>query len=146
MSRLAISKIITQPARDFPDTFPEDPLKVLTSGTSRVPSGDSKGTSQRIDNLMKKCFLDVIFLVLHICYGFILVKQISKSSICTQLRDVPETRWWDVLGTSRGCRSHIFFKFNSEICFTCFDRLLETLWWIVVAKNLTWGSVVKFLF
>ena len=41
---------------------------------------------------------------------------------------------------------HFFFIFNSETYLTYFDRLLETLQWIVVAKNLTWGSVVKFLF
>ena len=32
--------IITQPAHDAPGTSPEDPLKVLTSGTYRGPSGD----------------------------------------------------------------------------------------------------------
>ena len=32
---------LTQPARDVPGTSPEGPLKVLTSGTSRGPSGDS---------------------------------------------------------------------------------------------------------
>ena len=32
---------VTQPARDVPGTSPEVPLKVLTSGTSRGPSGDS---------------------------------------------------------------------------------------------------------
>ena len=32
---------LTQPARDVPRTSPEGPLKVLTSGTSRGPSGDS---------------------------------------------------------------------------------------------------------
>ena len=40
----------------------------------------------------------------------------------------------------------MFFKFNLETYLTYFDRLLETLLWIVVAKNLTWGSMVKFLF
>ena len=32
---------VTQPAHDVPGTSPEGPLKVLTSGTSRGPSGDS---------------------------------------------------------------------------------------------------------
>ena len=46
----------TQPARDVPGTSPEGPLKVLTSGTSRGPSGDSQGTNPKIDDLMKKLF------------------------------------------------------------------------------------------
>ena len=32
---------LTQPAHDVPRTYPQGPLKVLTSGTSRGPSGDS---------------------------------------------------------------------------------------------------------
>ena len=83
----------------------------------------------------KKCFLDAIVLVLRICYCFLLEKQICKSSkwgrprdaYGTQLRDVPGTRWWDVLGTSPGRRSYMFFQFNSETHLTCFDRLLEIL-------------------
>ena len=39
-----------------PGTSPKDPLKVLTSWTSRGPSGDSQGTNRKIDNLMKKVF------------------------------------------------------------------------------------------
>ena len=70
----------------------------------------------------KKCFLDAIVLVLQICYCFLLEKQISKSSkwgrpqdvYGPQLRDVLGTRWWDVLGTSPGRWSNMFFKFNSE--------------------------------
>ena len=46
----------TQPARDFPGTSPEGPLKVLTFGTSREYSGDSQGTNTKIDDLMKKLF------------------------------------------------------------------------------------------
>ena len=30
-----------QPEREFPGTFRKGPLKILTSGTSRGPSGDS---------------------------------------------------------------------------------------------------------
>ena len=36
--------------RDVPGTSPEGPLKVLTSGTSRGPSGDSQGTNTKIDD------------------------------------------------------------------------------------------------
>ena len=45
---------ITQPAHNVPGTSPEGPLKVLTSGTSRGPSGDSQVTNTKIDDLMKK--------------------------------------------------------------------------------------------
>ena len=45
---------ISQPSRDVPRTSPEGPLKVLTSGISRGPSGDSRGTNTKIDDLMKK--------------------------------------------------------------------------------------------
>ena len=45
---------ITQPARNIPGTSPEGPLKVLTSGTSRGPSGDFQVTNTKIDDLMKK--------------------------------------------------------------------------------------------
>ena len=75
---------------------------------------------------MKKCFFDPIVLVLHICYYFLVEKQICKSSkwgrqrdvYGTQLRDVPVNRLWDVLGTSPERRSHMLFKFNSETYLT----------------------------
>ena len=47
---------ITQPAHDVPGTSPESLLKVLTSGTSRGPSGDSQGTNTKNDVLIKKVF------------------------------------------------------------------------------------------
>ena len=47
---------ITQPTRNVPGTSPEGLLKVLTSGTSRGPPGDSHGTNTKIDGLMKKLF------------------------------------------------------------------------------------------
>ena len=125
----------TQPAPDVPGTSPEGSLKVLTFGTSRGPSGDSKGPTKKLITQWKRCFLDAIILVLHICYYFLLEKKICKCTkwgrprdvYGTKLRDVPGTRWWDVLGMSPGRRSYMFFKFNSETHFTYFDRLLETL-------------------
>ena len=54
--RTASDKVLPQLARDVPGTSPEGPLKVLTSGTSRGPSGDSQGTNTEIDDLMKKLF------------------------------------------------------------------------------------------
>ena len=44
----------TQQAHDVPETAPEDPLKDLTSGTARRPTGDSQGTNTKIDDFMKK--------------------------------------------------------------------------------------------
>ena len=52
----------------------------------------------------------------------------------TQLQDVPGAKWWDVLGTSAGRRSYMFFKFNSETYETDFDRLLKTFQWLVVVS------------
>ena len=44
--------IKSQLAHDVPRTSPEGPLKVLTSGTYKGPSGDPQGTNTRINNLM----------------------------------------------------------------------------------------------
>ena len=114
---------ITQPTRGAPGTSPEGLLKVLTSGTSRGPLGDSESTNKKnwwFDE--KSIFLDVLVFVSHIYYWFLLEKQTFKISkwgrprdVCgTQLWDVPGTKWWDVLGTSMGRRSYTFFKFKSE--------------------------------
>ena len=40
---LRFDKATSQPSRDVPGTSPEGPLKVLTSGTSRGPSGGLQG-------------------------------------------------------------------------------------------------------
>ena len=52
---IALKNLIerTKPARDVPVTSTEGPLKVLRSGISRGPSGDSQGTNTKIDDLMK---------------------------------------------------------------------------------------------
>ena len=64
----SLARVATQPAHDVSGTAPEGPLMVLTSGTSRGPSGDSQGTNTKIDNLMKKiAFLDSVVLVLYVC-------------------------------------------------------------------------------
>ena len=89
----------TQPARDVPGTSPEGPLKVLTSGTSRGPSGDSQGTNTKINDLMKNWFLDAILLVLHIYFCFLLEKQIFKRSKRGRPRDVNGTQFRDVTRT-----------------------------------------------
>ena len=56
--------LLTQSAHDIPGTYVEGPLKVLTSGTYRGPSGDSRGTNTKINDLTKKLFLEAIALVL----------------------------------------------------------------------------------
>ena len=56
---ITIEKIIignTHPAHDVLGKSPEGPLKVLTSGTCRGPSGNSQGTNTKIDDFMKKLF------------------------------------------------------------------------------------------
>ena len=56
---IAIEKIIirnTQPVHEVPGTYPEGPLKVITSGTYRGPSGNSKGTNTKIDDFKKLSF------------------------------------------------------------------------------------------
>ena len=45
---------LIQPTHDIPGKSPEDPLKVLTSGTFRGPSGDSQVANTKTDGLMKK--------------------------------------------------------------------------------------------
>ena len=45
---------VTQPAHDVPETSPEGPIDVLTSGTYRGPPGESRETNIKIDDLTKK--------------------------------------------------------------------------------------------
>ena len=105
------------------------PLKVLTSWIYRGPSGDSWETNTKLDDLIKKkVFLDAIILVLHIYYRFLQEKQIFKSAkwkrpgdiYGTHLWDVPDTKWSDVLGTSAGHRSYMFFNFNLKLILKLF--------------------------
>ena len=56
---ITIKKIITgntQPTHAVSGTSPEDPLKVIMSGTYKGSSGHSPGTNTKIDNFMKKLF------------------------------------------------------------------------------------------
>ena len=119
---IIIEKIIignTQPGQDVLGTSPEGILKVLKSGIYRGPSGDSQGTNK------KWWFYEKFFLRSNspcICFWFLHEEQIFKSSkrghprdvYGTQLREVPGTKWWDVLGTFVRPRSNMFFKFNSR--------------------------------
>ena len=92
--------VLTQATHDVPGTFPEDPLKVLTSRRYR---GTFRGLSEdQYTNLLynEKIAIEAIVLVLHIYSCCLQKKQIFKSSkrVCprklywTQLRDVPGTK------------------------------------------------------
>ena len=123
---ITIEKIIignTQLAHDIPETSPEGSLKVLTSGTCKGPSGYSQGTKYKNWSFYRKnVFLEVISLFTYLLLFFLQEEKIFKSSkrghlrdvYGNQLRDVHETKWWDVLKMSVGRRSNMFFKLNSQ--------------------------------
>ena len=129
---ILIEKIVienTQTAHDVPEASPESLLEVLKSESYKGLSGDSQGTNAKIDNFMKKLFFGsnspcITYLkryyIFDIRFCFLQEEQIFKSSkrvrpqdvYGTQLRDVPGTKWWDVIGTSVGRQWNMFFKFN----------------------------------
>ena len=105
---ITIEKIIignTQPTHEVLWRSPDGPLKVLTSGTYKGPSGGSLETNTKIHDFMKKLF-------------FRSNSQIFKSSkqgrpwdvYGTHLRDVHGTKWWDVLRMSVGRRSNMLLN------------------------------------
>ena len=125
---ITIEKIIignTQTAHDVPETSPEGSLNALTSKdlqeTFRGLWGDQYKNWWFYEKTVFQKYL--IVLVLHICLCFLEKEQIFKSSkrerprddYWTQLRDVHETKWWNVLRTSVGRLSNIFLKLNSQI-------------------------------
>ena len=87
----------------------------------RRPSGDSQIGNTKIE-IIEIIISEIIVLVLHICPYFLQEEQIFKKSkwwhprdVCRiQLRDVPGNKWCDVLETSVGRWSNMFFKFNSQ--------------------------------
>ena len=103
----------TQPACDVPGASSVGPLKVLISWTSRGLFGDQQKNWWFKE---KKCFLDPIVLVLHVCYCFLLKKQRCKSSK------------WDVhgmskghsCGMSRGSDDGTFWGHARDVGHTCF--------------------------
>ena len=105
-----INWILTQPARDLTET-------------SRLETpGDLQGTNTEIDDLMKRVF----FRCNSPCFTHPSLFFTGKTNIQkfwigtstsvyrTRVQDVLGTKWWDVLGTSAGRQSYMFFKFNSE--------------------------------
>ena len=74
----------SQPANDIPGTSPESPLKVLTFGTNKGPSGDSQGTITKIDDLMQKLFLrSNSSCITYLCLFFTERTNIQKISMGT---------------------------------------------------------------
>ena len=71
-----VKNIISQPARDVPWTSPKGPLKVLTSGTSRGPSGNSQETIKKIDDFLKKGF----FRCNSPCFTYLLLLFTGKAN------------------------------------------------------------------
>ena len=101
--------LLSQAARDVPETSPEGPPKVLTSGISRGPLGDSYGTNKKIDDLIKKCF----FRCTSLCFTYLLLIFTGKTNIqmltstgrlwdtvAGRPRDQMMRRFGDVRGTS----------------------------------------------
>ena len=79
------------------------PLKVLTSGIYRGPSGESQGTNTKIDDFMKKLFFRSNSNNRNNKYSKVLKKD-------GRPRDVYGTQLQDVLGTSAGRWSTMFFN------------------------------------
>ena len=89
---------------------PEDiPLKVLTFITCRRPSGNSQWTNIKIDDLMKKIFLEAIVLVLHIYSCFLQEEQTFKSS--------KQGHLWDPVA---GCPGDQLMGCSRDTSHTCF--------------------------
>ena len=78
--------------------------------------GDLQGTNTETDDLMKKCFLDTIVLVLHIHYCFSLEKQIFKISEWGR----PRASTGPECGTSRGPNDGTFWGRPQDFSHTCF--------------------------
>ena len=108
----------TQLARDVPGTSPEGPLKVLTSGTSRGPSGDSQGTNTKIDDLMKKLF----FRCNSPCFTHLFLFFTGKRSKYSKglNGDVHGTSTGLSCGTSRGPNDGTFCGRPRDVGNTCF--------------------------
>ena len=99
-----------------PGTSLEGFLKVLTSGTSRGSSGDSQGTNTKIDDLMKKVFLNALVLVSRIYFCFYWKSKYSK----VLNGNVHGTSMGPSCGTSRGPNDGTFWRRPRDVGHTCF--------------------------
>ena len=111
-SSVTIEKIIignTQPAHDVRGMSPEGPLKLLTSGTYRVLSGDSQGTNTKIYDFVKKLFFRsnrpcIIYLFLLFTRRTN-IQKFQTGTSAKRLRDPVAGRPWDqMMGRSRDVR------------------------------------------
>ena len=99
----------TRRPEDVPCRSRKGPNVRYLQGTFRSVSGDQYKNEKK----KKK---------LRIYSSFLQEEQIFKCSQRGRPRDVygnklqyvPGTKWWAVVGTSTGCRSNMFFKFNSQ--------------------------------
>ena len=81
-----------------------------------------RGPIQKLMILWENCFSEVLVLALHVCFSFLQEEQIIKCSTRglprdvyrTQLWDVHENKWWNVLRTSVGRWSNVFLELNSQ--------------------------------
>ena len=109
-----------QPAHNIQRTSPEGPLKVLTSGTYRRLSGDSKETKRKTDDLMMKFyFKSNSFYITCLFLFFLREEQLFKSSKWGHPRGNPFAGCPGdrMTGCSRdvwGTSVNHFLKFNSQ--------------------------------
>ena len=108
---------VAQPARDVPGTSPEGPLKVLMSGTSRGPSGDSQGTNTKIDDLMKKLLVRSN----NPCFTHLFLFFTEKTNNSKGLNgDFHGTSTGPSCGTSRGPNDGTFWGCPRDVGHICF--------------------------
>ena len=113
----SLSLLITpQPARDASGTSPEGSLKVLTSGISRGPSGDSYRTKKKIDDFIKKVFFRCNSLLFIHLLLFFTEKKYSK----VLNGDVHGTSTGPSCGTSRGPNDGTFWGRPRDVGHICF--------------------------
>ena len=106
----SLSLLITpQPECNASGTSPEGPLKVLTSGIFRGPSGDSYRTKKNIDDLIKKVFFRCNSLsFIHLLLFFTEKKIYIYSKVLNG--DVHDTSTGPSCGTSRGTNDGTFWE------------------------------------
>ena len=108
---------MTQPARDVLGTPPEGPLKVLTSGTSMRPSGDSQGTNKKNSDLIKKS----VFQMQYFWFGTTITVFYWKNKYSKVVNgDVHGMSTGPSCGTSRGPNDGTFMGRPLDIDHICF--------------------------
>ena len=95
----------------------QNQLKVLTSGTSRGPSGDSQGTNTKINDLMKKLFFICnSFFITHLFLLFYWKIKYSKGLN----GDIHGMSTGPSCGTSWGPNGGTFWGSPLDVGHTCF--------------------------